>query len=442
MTRVLSFKFRTVARVLLFLALPLLFLVGCEKENKSDLKELEFMLSGKPSELKVLRKQIDRFEAENPGIKVHLLHVPGSGKEYEQKFLTMAAAGTPADLAMVFTMIYYTYIQRGTLLDLTSMIEEDPDFRKEDYFETNWEGLEYHGAYYGVPLMWITYVLYYNKQIFDKEGVKYPYDGMRWDEFVDVAKRLVHRDSDGRILQYAFVWPDFYMKESLWYLLLHQNGGRALLRDGDEYVLGKEPYVRANTEALRYFIDLSEKHHISPASYELEQFQGMDLFLEGKAAMKLSGSWEPFVFRERKFFEWGVTSLPFSTNPYTFHSSTMLVVPKGAKHPKEAFKLAKYLSCGEHQNILAETGRAIPSLISATQTDFYKKSFEVDRDIMIQVAKSGGRSGYKGKSAMYRSEIYDIEKRNLELVFLHQISLEEAIQRIQQRVENVLSKER
>ncbi|WP_158302201.1 ABC transporter substrate-binding protein [Paenibacillus mesophilus] len=51
------------------------------------------------------------------------------------------------------------------------------------------------GALYGLPVPpYFPYVLYYNKDLFDKFGVPYPKDGMTWDEVYDIAKKMTRTE--------------------------------------------------------------------------------------------------------------------------------------------------------------------------------------------------------------------------------------------------------
>ncbi|WP_176706137.1 ABC transporter substrate-binding protein [Paenibacillus hemerocallicola] len=58
------------------------------------------------------------------------------------------------------------------------------------------------GKLYGIPVFTNNLVLYYNKTIFDKFGVTYPKDGMRWEEMIDIAKKLTR--NEGGVQYYGF----------------------------------------------------------------------------------------------------------------------------------------------------------------------------------------------------------------------------------------------
>lgn len=58
------------------------------------------------------------------------------------------------------------------------------------------------GKFYGIPVFTNNLVLYYNKTLFDKFGIAYPKDGMRWEEMVDIAKKLTRYE--GGVQYYGF----------------------------------------------------------------------------------------------------------------------------------------------------------------------------------------------------------------------------------------------
>lgn len=50
------------------------------------------------------------------------------------------------------------------------------------------------GGLYGLPVYTVPATMYYNKDIFDRFGVKYPSDGLTWDETYDLAVQLSRTD--------------------------------------------------------------------------------------------------------------------------------------------------------------------------------------------------------------------------------------------------------
>ena len=47
-----------------------------------------------------------------------------------------------------------------------------------------------NGDVYGLPYDFGPYIIYYNKDLFDKHGVEYPTSSMTWDEFLEKCRAL------------------------------------------------------------------------------------------------------------------------------------------------------------------------------------------------------------------------------------------------------------
>ncbi|MEQ7127778.1 extracellular solute-binding protein [Actinopolymorpha sp. B11F2] len=83
----------------------------------------------------------------------------------------------------------------GWVQDMTGMVEQGG----LDLGSLNASAVELvksrsDGGLYGVPVFIDDYVMFYNKKIFDKFGVKYPEPGMTYDEIYKVATKLTRQD--------------------------------------------------------------------------------------------------------------------------------------------------------------------------------------------------------------------------------------------------------
>ena len=110
----------------------------------------------------------------------------------------------------------------NAVLDLTSLINEDKKFSLNGYFPATLKPLTYNGHLYGLPVNWSTMVMFYNKTLFDKAGVKYPDESWTWDDFRAAAQKLTIREN-GRAVQYGAIAPDTF-------LTIYSFGGRICRR--------------------------------------------------------------------------------------------------------------------------------------------------------------------------------------------------------------------
>lgn len=86
-----------------------------------------------------------------------------------------------------------------------------------------------------------------------------------------------------------------------------------------------------------------------------------NLFLTGKAGMKLMGPWDWADTEKNVSFEWDVAPMPAGKAGNVSAASYLPIgIGKGTKHPEEAFELLKFLSTGKGQDIQIDTINAIP----------------------------------------------------------------------------------
>jgi multiple sugar transport system substrate-binding protein len=148
-----------------------------------------------------------------------------------------------------------------------------------DFPEEVWNGGEYKGQRYSVPLDVNPQVLYYNKDLFQQAGITMPTDRpMNRQEFEAAAEKLNANGVAGIAI------GTLYSGETFFDMLIRQFGGRLANEEGTEAAFNSEQGVQAMT----YLRDLKQKY--SPniqgqGDPEVTQFQ------QGKAAMVIHGPW-------------------------------------------------------------------------------------------------------------------------------------------------------
>ncbi len=73
-----------------------------------------------PLETESVRRGLERFMADNPGIKVEYTPVPG---DYHSKLLTMMAGNAAPDVFFLGSRSYRDFVNRRVLLDLTNFFD-------------------------------------------------------------------------------------------------------------------------------------------------------------------------------------------------------------------------------------------------------------------------------------------------------------------------------
>jgi multiple sugar transport system substrate-binding protein len=152
--------------------------------------EVEFWYWGTPTILDGFTKGIAAFEQANPRLKVKAVTSPYNG--FYEKLQATLAGGAHPDLSMMEPLNLVTYQKRQFIRSFQPFVQ-DLDLSK--YFRTLFDDLNRipygkTGDLWGLPLYQHTRVLIYNKDLFDKAGVKYPDGTWTWQTWEDTAAKL------------------------------------------------------------------------------------------------------------------------------------------------------------------------------------------------------------------------------------------------------------
>jgi multiple sugar transport system substrate-binding protein len=362
------------------LAVMGLFFSSCGKKGEGDtslkLKEtgdvvLTFAMWGTPEEKLAVYKVLQEFQKKHPNIGLKVIHT--DSLSFGDKLQTMYAGGTPPDVHYLHVESFYDYASKGLLYPLDEFVN-DPDFQFEDFYPSLVDAFRFGGELYGIPKDWTTFAIYYNMDMFDKEGVAYPNEKWTWDDLIKAAQKLT-KDSNGDGVpdQYGWLnetWANWY------YNFILQNGGEIFDAKGN-WVLADPKYLNANAEAIQFVADTMNKYKVAPSVTASRELGGDASFVAGQTAMCMYGRWVQLRFKNIDKFKWNLSQLPRKKNKVSVVVTVSLSINANTKHPKEAWELVKFLTSYEGQVFTAEGGLAVPSRKSLVASDSYLKSKEV-----------------------------------------------------------------
>lgn len=315
---------------------------------------------------------IDEFERAHPEFDVQYEPIP---HYYEEKILTTAAAGSAPDVFLLDSKIIPSFLNKGVLVDLMPYVQR-LNVDLGEYFPNVLAIAMRDSQLYAFPKDFTPLVVYYNKTIFDREGLPYPQVGWTWEEYLDIAKRLTRdTDGDGRVDQFGTSFVNYFL---YWIVWVWMNGGDVFSPDGRRATgYFNSP---ATEEALQFFINLQHKHKVAPwtGSYQEVKRTGIitALFTSGKIAMILDGHWRiPFL---RPYIKEGVVEIgtvPLPVPPGRRSVNVMYeagwCVPVTSKYPAEAVKLAAFLSGEYASRVRSKLGLGVSALrnVAAEQVE-------------------------------------------------------------------------
>jgi multiple sugar transport system substrate-binding protein len=305
----------------------------------------------------------DGFTAENPDVTVEL-------KEYDpvnyNTLLTAdLAAGSGPDVIVQKEVKFVTTFQEGGQLVDVSDIDLPEDLSGTEAYEVD-------GATYAVPYRQDSWVVFYNKALFDQAGVEYPDGSWTWDDYADMEADLTSALGGAAYGGYQHGWQSTVQG------FANAQAPKADILGGD-YGYFEEYYERVL--AMQ-----DEGSQIDFNTRNANQLTYQGEFGKQKAAMLPMGSW--FVATliaqqaagEADDFEWGIAPAPqydestagMDNTPVTFGDPTGLAINAATEGAElEAAKdFLAYAAGSEAAQSLAEIG-IMPALLNDDVVDTY-----------------------------------------------------------------------
>lgn len=383
-------------------------------------------------------KFLDDFHEANPDIKVVVHSIPANAERLT-KLDILALSGGDMDVMPISDGEQFTRFESGMLASLDEFIERD-GIDMEANFGKYAEWGKSGDTYYGIPFRATQSMIYYNKDMFDEAGVEYPSDDWTWDEYIEIARKMTEWGADKDVYgtythTYANEWATIPGQVGEWYTA----DGKSNIKD-PAWVRGLE---------TRKMLD-DEKVQMSYGQIVAVKAAINSTFLSGKEAMVTAGSWlvrdmkktEQFPFD----FEIGIASMPRYDDTVeglrSNYSTSILGIPENSTKKEEAWRFIRYYveNCSDY---IAASGN-LPTYLPAyndelveTFCDGSKLDMEYGEkffnpDLNLSTSKILGPSG---------AEYMQIIKEESEQYFNGEKPLEEILDNIETRVNEVLSKD-
>ncbi|MFL0410379.1 ABC transporter substrate-binding protein [Microbacterium paludicola] len=289
----------------------------------------------------------DGFMAKYPDVKVEVTEY--DPVEYNTLLTTDLAAGSGPDIVTQKEVKFVsTFQEGGQLLDVSDVELPEGIGGAESY--------EIDATAYAVPYRQDSWVLFYNKDLFEAAGVELPDGSWTWDDYYAAAAELKDGIGDAKPI-YNHTW------QSVVQGFANGQSGVSLL-DGDYGHL--KPYYENVLEAEADGLQTA----FNTASANKLTYQGE--FGTQKAAMLPMGTW--FVATliaqqaagEADDFEWGIAPIPqldastagTDNTPVTFGDPTGFGINANIEESKvqAAKDFLAYAASDEAAQLLAEIG--------------------------------------------------------------------------------------
>jgi len=276
----------------------------------------------------------------------------------------------PPDVMGLDISTLASYEDQGVIRDIQDFFDEDVAAGRldpDDYFPIGLEALRLNGRLYGLPKGFTPYVIYYNRDLFDRAGLPYPQAGWTWEDLRRAARAITRdEDGDGRPDVYGLGHSHWLQGLAPW---IWQNGGRILNERRTRCVIDEPKAV----EALQFLKDLMAEGVAIPDQLAAGIKTGTStiaLFEQGRLGMYGPvGWWMVFYFAkvDPEKVRWDVAPLPVRRKgapPATAIAETAYSVSARTRHPRVAYELVKFLSGDKVQRAFMQIGVDVPVLES------------------------------------------------------------------------------
>ena len=376
-----------------------LLALGCGSESQEKVRRVVYWEKWTDFEGKAIDGVVDDFNrSEREKARTHPGYVPievqrVTVSRIEQKLLVASAGGNPPDVAGLYSYLVAAYADKGALVPLGARAAA-AGIEREDYIPHYWDFGVYKGELWALPTAPAATALHWNKRLFREAGLDPEKPPVTIEELDAYAEKLTKWEvtlADGskeiqsgylpdvphsrkRLIQVGFLPTEPGWWNYGWGFFF----GGTMLTPDDKVTINSPENVRAYEWVASYTKkigrDAVQRFRSGFGNFSSPQ----NPFLSGKIAMQLQGVWMyNFVQKYAPGMQWGAAPFPVpADHPELYGRSIaeadVIVIPKGSKHPDEAFEFIRFVSTRKALESLA-AGQLKFTPLKEVSSEFWAK---------------------------------------------------------------------
>lgn len=314
---------------------------GIEIDTKSKIELTVWESTGGPDEF--IKAAGESFTKLYPNITIKYVNVESA--DAQTKIALDGPGGNGPDLFAAAHNIMGALVAGGYVSEVPAGVDETV---KKNVIESASQGATLDGKMYGYPVSVETYALFYNKDIVDEADVP-----KTMDDLLTYIDGFDKKD----------VNPFVFDAGNSYYSVLFTNTDDNHLygMNGDDIT---QTYMNTDeaVKQMQTFVKLSKAVNMPTEDISTKYCDAM--FLEGKAAMTISGAWNIKTFEESGI-NFGITtlpSLPDTDHPaISFQGVRCMYASAFSNHPNEAAAFAEFLTTPEMQKLRYDLTTTLPA---------------------------------------------------------------------------------
>ena len=231
----------------------------------------------------------------------------------------------------------YIETQKDLLTDLTPlMTKASADLNASDFYPTMLSALKLRGKQMALPFRFNVGLLYFNKDLFDASGVKYPSKTWTQTQFISAAEKLAKSDG-ARPSQWGASTTLGWWGE--WLIHVRQSGGEIM--KGNTVTLDTPQAIAG----LQFFFDKTTggKYKFAPGPKD----DALGGFVGGKTAMEYGGHTGTWTgLNAAKSLNWDIQVIPGGSKQKRGAELALSAygLYSGSKNPAAAWEVLKFIT--------------------------------------------------------------------------------------------------
>jgi multiple sugar transport system substrate-binding protein len=355
--------------------------------------------------------RVAAIRARYPALTIEATVAPfgSGGQAYDEKVISLAAAGTVPDITWVDGTRLSNFYPRGILRELDSYLARSR-FDKSNYVKAAWVADERNGKTIALPYRSQPYPFYINRDLYARGGLRPPSTEWTWETLIEHGRRLTAPDGT----QWGI--NELASTVSRYSMFIWAAGGDFFDKGYTRCLLDQLPAI----EGLQFIADLINRHraHVPPG------VQGVS-FAAGNVAITSTGAGRlpatPYQF------QWGFATMPRGPKGADVCLITQdWAMFKGARNPEGAWRVIEWLVGDESQKMLTDED-ALPANLRVARQSAFSRLDQESRQAILRTLDTGRNLPY---DAPLWGEVRPMWENELPRLWRGEVTARELMQRI------------
>ncbi len=260
---------------------------SADKTTETDKEDITITVASRygsdvPDE-EYYRQKVQEFNDMDNGIKVVMDNIPTEA-DYLDKLRTSFANGdTPNVFIEYGGSRVLDYVESDALVNMQPYFRSDPDWYSS-FYESMFGDLQYdeYDGIWGVPFKSYTVSLFYNKDIFEEQGLTVPES---WEDLLEVCQKLKAAGIKPFQVGEKDIWRFGHLHNNL---VIKSLGTDAVAKLADRSLAYDSPEILKTYQLIS---DMVDKGYFGDDILNTDYNTEKSAYAAGECAMRWDGSW-------------------------------------------------------------------------------------------------------------------------------------------------------